>query len=78
LAVLITLAFARGKVISPAEYKRTLDQHAREIAAEQRITQYHEKRAELEASRADTATAALVKLVAELPEALRFATTGSS
>lgn len=64
LALLIVYAYHSGRVLSLAEHNRIL-------AAEQRVTSLHERRADIEAQRADVAVMALVKLNAELPEALR-------
>lgn len=64
LVVLIVYYYSSGRVLS-------LAQHRRIMAVQEAMTSLHERRADIEAQRADVAVAALTKLTAELPEALR-------
>jgi hypothetical protein len=64
LCLAIVVAYYRGKIISPAEYKRGIE-------VERRIAGMHEQRAIVAEARADKADAALGKMLGQLPPALR-------
>lgn len=78
VCALIAYGYQRDWIISAARYRRRESEQEANLAAERRIADYHEKRADKEADRADRAQDALTRLVAELPDALRQVKAGGS
>lgn len=67
----IAWAYHSGRVLSLAEHKRIMAVQEAMTSLHERRADIQERRADTEAQRADVAHAALQKLTAELPEALR-------